>query len=62
MSILTEEGGKNEKLVVTNLIINNQYSEKHTNENAKIVLETKQIVKDLEIHSVIKNRCIQTTV
>ena len=62
MPILTSGSKKNEKLVVPNLIMNNQYSEKFTNDNVKIVLETQQIVKELEIHSVIKNRCIQTSV
>ena len=59
---LTTEMKQIENVVVPNLKIDNQYRESQTNENPQIVLDTKQIVNDLEIHSVIKNRCIQTTV
>ena len=59
---LTSEMKKIENSVVPNLKIGNQYRESQTNENPQIVLDTKQIVNDLEIHSVIKNRCIHTTV
>ena len=59
---LTTETKQVENVVVPNLKIDNQYRESQTNENPQIVLDTKQIVNDLEIHSVIKNRCIQTTV
>ena len=62
MSNMTKEMNESGILIKPNLIINNQYSDDQTNETAKIVLDSKRIVNELEIHSVIKNRCIQTTV
>ena len=59
---LTTEMKQIENVVVPSLKIDNQSRESQTNENPQIVLDTKHIVNDLEIHSVIKNRRIQTTV
>ena len=62
MSKITNEMKENGSLIKPNLIINNQYSDNQEKETAKIVIDSKRIVNELEIHSVIKNRCIQTTV
>ena len=59
---LTSEMKQTDNMIVPNLKNDNKYRESQTNENPQIVLDTKQIVNDLEIHSVVKNRCIQTTV
>ena len=59
---LTSEMKQIENSVVPNIKADNQYRERQINENPQIVLDSKQIANDLEIHSVIKNRCIQTTV